>query len=176
MAVRTQHKIAAVTVYALVIALLVVFFPVRSFGATVPPHPVGYRVIGTFVDDSGQAYVVDTNTKRDFGMVAIDQPVVVKAPLGTHPIIRHGFVPMFRTRWGWISGTLYFNKTETRLATSTALLVWMAANFLPPPFGQLIPAYAAWISSAATIAMAHNRCLEIKSHLAVLDYAGRWCR
>ena len=171
MAVR--RRLMSLLTSGLIVGLLIVYFlpPKDAHAAFAAPR--GYRVLATFVDTQNRAYIVDTNTVRNLGMVEIEP--LVKRPIGLHPIVAGHVVPMFRTRWGWITGTLYFNKIETQLAQSTGFLMWMA-TLLPPPFGQLIPAYGAWITTAAGIARAHGRCLEIKSSFAVLDYAGRWCR
>lgn len=74
--------------------------------------------------------------------------------------------------WGIITGTVYFNKSETlKIAASTAFIAALGA-FAPPPFNVIFVASAATISLLAAWAMADNECISIKTTGQIIQYSG----
>ncbi len=71
---------------------------------------------------------------------------------------RHASFPVTadpKFTWGWVSGTVYFNKSETRrIATGASIASW-----IPNPYAVIGGrSIAAW----ASIAVATNRCIKFK--------------
>jgi hypothetical protein len=78
--------------------------------------------------------------------------------------------------WGWISGTVYFNRSETiKAAVSTAFIAGVGA-FAPPPFDLIMAASAGWYSVVAGWASADNKCLKINTNGYAGEYGGGYCR
>ncbi|WP_299954699.1 hypothetical protein [uncultured Modestobacter sp.] len=74
--------------------------------------------------------------------------------------------------WGIITGTVYFNKSETqKVAASSAFIAGMGA-FAPPPFNVLFVASAGSISLAAAWAIADGKCIAVKSNYTFPAYSG----
>lgn len=170
---RGQKLVDMALCLAIALAVTIGLGP-HAKAAVVPPLPAAgsYFQVGTFVEDvTNRAYAIDSNTVRRLGMFQVP----VTGPSAWHIVQTGQFRQFFRTRWGWVTGTIYFDKRETQLATSTAFLSFAAA-FLPPPFNFLIGGELAWISTTAGIARSQGGCLMIKSHGAPLVYFGKWCR
>jgi hypothetical protein len=77
--------------------------------------------------------------------------------------------------WGWITGTVYFNKSETRklAAVNTAASVLAAA--LPAPFKVAVIPLGA-LAVRAQWALADNKCIKIKLPALRFDsYRGGYC-
>jgi hypothetical protein len=74
--------------------------------------------------------------------------------------------------WGWISGTVYFNKSETIKFAAGAWAVTAWANWAPPPFGQILASLAAYIALVASWAAADGRCVYVNTYGHVGIYSG----
>jgi hypothetical protein len=74
--------------------------------------------------------------------------------------------------WGNITGTVYFNKSETAKIAASAAFVAALGAFAPPPFNIILVASAATISWEATWAMADGKCVKVKSTGAIGEYGG----
>ncbi|MFJ9461608.1 hypothetical protein ACIRST_41875 [Kitasatospora sp. NPDC101447] len=78
--------------------------------------------------------------------------------------------------WGWVTGTVYFDKNETgHVAADSAFLaaVFVAA---PPPFNVYGVLNAANISRVAWNAQNDNQCVEVKIPLfTAYEYSGGYC-
>ena len=78
--------------------------------------------------------------------------------------------------WGWITGTIYFNKAETKMAAAFGLYAAFWAQ-LVPGWGLALRAYAATLTLAARLAQARNECLKVKLPVPIPgSYAGGYCR
>jgi len=77
--------------------------------------------------------------------------------------------------WGWVTGTIYFNKLETkRFAVGVGVAAFIAT--FAGPWAPLLRGIAAWISAVAGWAITSNRCVKVKSTLVVEQYDGGYCR
>lgn len=74
--------------------------------------------------------------------------------------------------WGWVTGTVYFNRHETQIIAANAGWVDLVAPLAPEPFGTLLSAYAAYISEVASNADSVGLCVKVKSTAAVGVYGG----
>jgi hypothetical protein len=78
--------------------------------------------------------------------------------------------------WGWITGTIYFNKQETTMAA----VLGGGAGFwtqIVPGWGTLLGAYTSTLATVAGIAVARHQCLKIKLPALVPEtYSGGYCR
>ncbi|MGX7681695.1 hypothetical protein ACSMXN_22650 [Jatrophihabitans sp. DSM 45814] len=73
--------------------------------------------------------------------------------------------------WGWVTGTIYFNKTETKkFAVGVGVAGFIAS--LTGPWSALLRGYAAWIGAVAGWALADNKCVAFKSTLQPVMYSG----
>ena len=74
--------------------------------------------------------------------------------------------------WGWVTGTVYFNVSETeKMAASAAFAAAMLA-FLPPPFDFFGAGAAAYLSLRSAWAMADHTCIAIQSPAYIHEYSG----
>lgn len=74
--------------------------------------------------------------------------------------------------WGIITGTVYFNKSETAQAGASATFITAIAAFAPPPFNIILVVYAASISYTAQMAGIHNKCLAVNNLGFSSEYSG----
>ncbi|WP_306333670.1 hypothetical protein [Streptomyces sp. KL118A] len=82
--------------------------------------------------------------------------------------------------WGIISGTVYFNKSETRkIALGGGLAATIIAS-IPAGFTTAASITVAAITTMANIAQSHRKCLKIKSYGKPGEYSGKqgdgYCR
>lgn len=82
--------------------------------------------------------------------------------------------------WGIISGTVYFNKSETRkIALGGGLAATIIAS-IPAGFTTAAGITVAAITTMANIAQSHKKCLKIKSYGKPGEYSGKqgdgYCR
>ena len=78
--------------------------------------------------------------------------------------------------WGWITGTIYLNKAETKIAAASGAYAAFWARFVPG-WGTALSAYAATLSFAARVAQARNECLKVKLPVPIPgSYSGGYCR
>lgn len=82
--------------------------------------------------------------------------------------------------WGWVTGTVYFNKAETiKIAASTAFIAAIG-SLAPPPFNIILVASAGTISLVASWAAADGHCVKVKSTGSIGIYWGndgdKYCR
>ena len=78
--------------------------------------------------------------------------------------------------WGWVTGTIYFNKAETKMAAASGAYAAFWASFVPG-WGTALRAYAATLTFAARLALATNQCLKIKLPVPMPgSYSGGYCR
>lgn len=74
--------------------------------------------------------------------------------------------------WGWITGTVYFNRSETiQVAIGTASLQGIA-QFLPLPWSAIIIANLIYYTAVASLAQSNGTCLYIKSTGEAGQYSG----
>lgn len=76
--------------------------------------------------------------------------------------------------WGWVTGTIYFNKHETRLFTAYGTAVGLVAS-LGGPWAPLLRGYVAYLMTVAGKASADGKCLKVKSTLTAYEYSGGYC-
>ena len=86
-----------------------------------------------------------------------------------YPIIAD---PVFT--WGWVTGTVYFNKLETRMiCTNTAQsLAWLGITGFWYP---ILVALGWYLTIYSCIAGITDRCIKVKSYGSVFIYAGTHC-
>lgn len=77
--------------------------------------------------------------------------------------------------WGIVTGTLYFNKSETRKAVEGGGFLTAAAAMIPGPGAPTAVTVAGW-STMAAIAQRHGKCLKINTWLKPNEYSGGYCR
>lgn len=77
--------------------------------------------------------------------------------------------------WGIVTGTLYFNKSETRKAVESGGFLTAAAAMIPGPGAPSAVTVAGW-STMAAIAQRHGKCLKINTWLKPNEYSGGYCR
>ncbi|MGW8378999.1 hypothetical protein [Streptomyces sp. ODS28] len=81
--------------------------------------------------------------------------------------------PQFK--WGIITGTLYFNKSETNKAALGGGFLAAAAGMIPGIGAPSSITLAGW-TTMANIAKSHNKCLKINTWLKPDEYKGGYCR
>jgi hypothetical protein len=74
--------------------------------------------------------------------------------------------------WGWVTGTVYFNKSETQKIAASAAFVAALGAFAPPPFDVILVASAGSISLEAAWALADGNCVDVKSTGSISEYGG----
>jgi hypothetical protein len=74
--------------------------------------------------------------------------------------------------WGWVTGTVYFNKHETRILAEAAGAVAFIAT-LTGPWAALIEPIAISLEAAAWWAVFTGRCVAVKSTAYVYIYSGK---
>ena len=87
-----------------------------------------------------------------------------------------GLTPTAQFTWGWITGTIYFNKRETALiAAFGGMAGYLAA--LIGPWGVLVGSHIGSITAVASLASSSGRCLKIKVPAITPGiYSGGYCR
>ena len=65
--------------------------------------------------------------------------------------------------WGWVTGTVYFNRQETRTLAIGAAVAASFANSLPRPYNYIVGGAARFISSYAASANNVGACVKVKS-------------
>jgi len=78
--------------------------------------------------------------------------------------------------WGWITGTVYFSKSETAKAAASIGFLGSTAFLGPPPFNVILGLSAAYYTLVAGWAQAEGKCLSIKSAGGAGIYSGGTCR
>ncbi|MFD7904211.1 hypothetical protein ACFV4G_18425 [Kitasatospora sp. NPDC059747] len=81
--------------------------------------------------------------------------------------------------WGWITGTVYFNRNETSHMASDAGFTAAMFAFAPPPFNLIGAMVAGNISRVAWNAGSDHKCVKVKSLAPVFpasEYSGGYCR
>lgn len=81
--------------------------------------------------------------------------------------------PQFK--WGIITGTLYFNKSETNKAALGGGFLAAAAGMIPGIGAPSSITLAGW-TTMANIAKSHGKCLKINTWLKPDEYKGGYCR
>ena len=76
--------------------------------------------------------------------------------------------------WGWLSGTVYFNKWETLTLCSGSYNTLIALGILPFWLPILL-AVAAVIFVYSCVARLLGMCIKVKSNGSVLYYTGGFC-
>ncbi|MFJ8472004.1 hypothetical protein [Kitasatospora sp. NPDC094011] len=78
--------------------------------------------------------------------------------------------------WGWVTGTVYFDKNETGHTAADSAFVAAAFAFAPPPFDVYGVLNAANISRVAWNAQNDNQCVKIKiPTFQAYEYSGGYC-
>ncbi|WP_338703304.1 hypothetical protein V2W30_38835 [Streptomyces sp. Q6] len=81
--------------------------------------------------------------------------------------------------WGVVTGTAYFNRSETRRIAIYGATAALAANTLPPPLNVLYSVNAAVVSAKAVSANSAKHCLKIKFAAGLFlpsTYRGGYCK
>ncbi|MGW2255897.1 hypothetical protein ACWCXH_38005 [Kitasatospora sp. NPDC001660] len=81
--------------------------------------------------------------------------------------------------WGWLTGTVYFNRGETSHMASDAGFTAAMFAFAPPPFNMIGALVAGNISRVAWNANSDHKCVKVKSLVPVFpasEYSGGYCR
>ncbi|MEV0408861.1 hypothetical protein [Actinoallomurus sp. NPDC050550] len=65
--------------------------------------------------------------------------------------------------WGWITGTIYFNRNETQLIASSSDWARKFGGFLPSPWSTIVVLYAEYLHIAAQHANSVGVCVKLKS-------------
>ncbi|GJF34742.1 hypothetical protein KNE206_74420 [Kitasatospora sp. NE20-6] len=89
--------------------------------------------------------------------------------------------------WGWITGTIYYNRAETnkwRYSGTAITLAWTALAAITAEFGPVgwalgaggVVAWSYYVTGVARTAYGDGECLKIKSYLAAGHYRGGYCR
>jgi len=74
--------------------------------------------------------------------------------------------------WGIVTGTVYFNKSETAHAAADSAFIAGIGYFAPPPFDALLVASAGYYALFASNAVIDHKCLEVKSTGLAYEYSG----
>ena len=74
--------------------------------------------------------------------------------------------------WGWVTGTVYFNVSETEKMAASATFVAALGAFLPPPFDLIVVASSGYIALRAAWALADHKCIAIRSNSNIFEYSG----
>ncbi len=77
--------------------------------------------------------------------------------------------------WGWVTGTVYFNKTEIGLLCTISrhgLAALIQSGFWLP----ILLAVFATLTITSCAAQVLNKCIKVKSTLAVRMYSGGYCQ
>lgn len=64
--------------------------------------------------------------------------------------------------WGWVSGTLYFTREETRTARDAAALAGLVAGSCPHPACRVVAPVAGLLALAAARIYEDGKCLRIR--------------
>ena len=90
-----------------------------------------------------------------------------------------GMTPNAKFTWGWVTGTLYFNKRETRNLSWIGGALAAISNLptIAYSFQTLLKASVAYLVGEAGFALANNRCVKVKlPALAIQTYRGGYCK
>jgi hypothetical protein len=74
--------------------------------------------------------------------------------------------------WGWVTGTIYFNRQETALFAAGTGLTSKMASLLPAPWGTVLSVYAAVLTAVAASAFALGQCVSMNSVGLAFRYSG----
>lgn len=81
--------------------------------------------------------------------------------------------------WGIVTGTAYFNKSETRKIADNGALSGVVSGFLPPGLNIYWGAHAAVITTTAVKAKNAKQCIKIKFAAGIFipgQYSGGYCK
>jgi hypothetical protein len=78
--------------------------------------------------------------------------------------------------WGWVSGTVYFNKHETAIIAETTDWIAKLGIVIPGPWGTVIRLYAEALHLLAKHAKSAGGCVKLKSYGAMGIYFGGYCK
>ncbi len=81
--------------------------------------------------------------------------------------------------WGWVTGTAYFKKSETKKIANNGALAAMGSWALPPGLNAYVGMHAAAITKVATSAKNNKRCIKIKFAGGLFvpgEYSGGYCK
>ncbi|MFD0417499.1 hypothetical protein [Streptomyces sp. NPDC127108] len=81
--------------------------------------------------------------------------------------------------WGIVTGTAYFNKSETRKIADNGALSGVVSGFLPPGLNIYWGAHAAVITTTAMKAKNAKKCIKVKFAAGIFvpgQYSGGYCK
>ncbi|MFD9885169.1 hypothetical protein ACFWZT_27315 [Streptomyces alboflavus] len=81
--------------------------------------------------------------------------------------------------WGIVTGTAYFNKSETRKIADNGALSGVVSGFLPPGLNIYWGAHAAVITTTALKAKNAKKCIKVKFAAGIFvpgQYSGGYCK
>jgi hypothetical protein len=74
--------------------------------------------------------------------------------------------------WGYVTGTVYFNRSETEFIAAYENWLTIAGWFVPPPFDTLLAIYQLYLHYEAQYAESVGICVKIKSTGTIGTYGG----
>lgn len=89
------------------------------------------------------------------------------------PINQRDTTGRSRFVWGDVTGTWYFNKTETNMIATYSLLAASFTMKIPNVLGAILSVIGYWVSIQASYDVAHGWCVEIKTNSTVHGYGSR---
>ncbi|MFE3557291.1 hypothetical protein ACFXKW_20850 [Streptomyces sp. NPDC059193] len=131
---------------------------------------------GTFVLGQIEApWAKDANGKSLPTSYRLEGDTVVQ-DITTAPDTAFPVVADPKWTWGIVSGTVYFDKAETRHMSGNAAFVAAAFAFAPPPFDVYGVLNAANIARVASNASSDGKCIKVKVPTFWPDsYTGGYC-
>ncbi|MDI2130525.1 hypothetical protein [Yinghuangia seranimata] len=75
-------------------------------------------------------------------------------------------------KWGIVTGTLYFNRAETRYIAAYENWLTLAGWFVPAPFNFLLAIYQLYLHYEAQYAESVGICVKIKTNGSIGTYGG----
>jgi hypothetical protein len=74
--------------------------------------------------------------------------------------------------WGIVTGTVYFNRSETQRIGSLGSVTGLVGTFLTPPFDVIVVTYGAALSLSASADYNNGHCVSINSVGVIREYWG----
>ncbi|MEU7649639.1 hypothetical protein [Streptomyces huasconensis] len=81
--------------------------------------------------------------------------------------------------WGWVTGTAYFKRSETRSIAIYGATAALSVSMLPPPLNVLYRVNAALVTAKAASANSAKQCLKIKFAAGIFvpgSHKGGYCK
>jgi len=144
-----------------------------SVGQTLQPDALGGVLViqnGKWVGRFSAPWAVDANNRSlptSYSITSNTITQTVDTTGAQFPVVSD---PHYT--WGIITGTVYFNKTETAKAAASSASITALAFLAPPPFDVVLAVSASYYSLVAGYAVIDHKCLEVKSDGLAYEYSG----